>query len=243
LSLQSTLKLLSIYLIVGVTVVLLVVGFAYAYGIYVVQVSPTPRPEGEVIVVPSVLHELEINWSEVRRLIREHPLANQLRLDRAVETPIEYHLHRCIIYRYPESTWATIDHMGFKALFHVDKVVFCAHIDFKTKAYNIILYQIIAYPGFNIEDVPPEYNDMAFKAVKLVYERSRKLYGEPEKVGLTAIIKEGSSMIAYAVAVVGKERHGFTVDLTKNTVSERFLETGAYLMILNFPVITASERE
>jgi len=243
LSLQSTLKLLSIYLIVGVTVVLLVVGFAYAYGIYVVQVSPTPRPEGEVIVVPSVLHELEINWSEVGRLIREHPLANQLRLDRAVETPIEYHLHRCIIYRYPESTWATIDHMGFKALFHVDKVVFCAYIDFKTKAYNIILYQIIAYPGFNIEDVPPEYNDMAFKAVKLVYERSRKLYGEPEKVGLTAIIKEGSSMIAYAVAVVGKERHGFTVDLTKNTVSERFLETGAYLMILNFPVITASERE
>jgi len=243
LSLQSPLKLLSIYLIVGVTVILLVVGFAYAYGIYAVQVSPTPRPEGEVIVVPSVLHELEINWSEVRRLIREHPLANQLRLDRAVETPIEYHLHRCIIYRYPESTWATIDHMGFKALFHVDKVVFCAYIDFKTKAYNIILYQIVAYPGFNIEDVPPEYNDMAFKAVKLVYEHSRKLYGEPEKVGLTAIIKEGSSMIAYAVAVVGKERHGFTVDLTKNTVSERFLETGAYLMILNFPVITASERE
>ena len=225
-------------------------GLAYAYGIYAVQVSPTPRPENETIplpvvtpVAPGAPPELEINWSEVRRLIREHPLANQLKLDRAVETPIEYHLHRCIIYRYPESTWATIDHMGFKALFHVDKVVFCAYIDFKTKAYNIILYQIIAYPGFNIEDVPPEYNDMAFKAVKLVYEHSRKLYGEPEKVGLTVIIKEGSSMIAYAVAVVGKERHGFTVDLTKNTVSERFLETGAYLMILNFPVITASERE
>jgi hypothetical protein len=234
--LQSTLKLLSIYLIVGVTVVLLVVGFAYAYGIYAVQVSPTPRPEGEVIVVPSVLHELEINWSEVRRLIREHPLANQLKLDRAVETPLYHYPRECIGYKYPESTWVAIDYMGSRALIHVDKVIFC------TK-YAVSLSEIIAYPGFNLEDVPPEFNNIASKVVELVYERSRKLYGEPERVGLIAVAEEGPSRVAYAVAVVGKGRYGFTVDLTTNTVSEWFFATGAYVKSLGFYMIAVSERE
>jgi hypothetical protein len=243
LSLQSPLKLFSAYLIVGVTVVLLVVGFAYAYGIYVAQVSPTPRPEGETIPPPVVTpvappgapFEPEINWSEVRRLIREHPLADQLKLDRAVETPL-YPL-KCISYRYPESMWIFIDYMGSRALIHVDKVIFCA------RYYAVSLSEIIAYPEFNLENVPPEFNNIASKVVELVYKRSRKLYGEPEKVGLIAVVEEGPSRVAYAVAVVGKGRYGFTVDLTTNTVSEWFFATGAYVKSLGFYMTVVSERE
>jgi hypothetical protein len=243
LSLQSPLKLFSAYLIVGVTVVLLVVGFAYAYGIYVAQVSPTPGPEGETIPPPVVTpvappgapFEPEINWSEVRRLIREHPLADQLKLDRAVETPL-YPL-KCISYRYPESMWIFIDYMGSRALIHVDKVIFCA------RYYAVSLSEIIAYPEFNLENVPPEFNNIASKVVELVYKRSRKLYGEPERVGLIAVVEEGPSRVAYAVAVVGKGRYGFTVDLTTNTVSEWFFATGAYVKSLGFYMTVVSERE
>ena len=242
-SLQSPLKLFSAYLIVGVTVVLLVVGFAYAYGIYVAQVSSTPRPEGGTIpspvvtpVAPGAPSEPEINWSEVRRLIREHPLANQLKLDRAVETPLYHYPRECIGYRYPESTWIVVDYRGSRALIHVDKVIFC------TK-YAVSLSEIIAYPGFNLEDVPPEFNNIASKVVELVYERSRKLYGEPERVGLIAVVEEGLSRVAYAVAVVGKGRYGFTVDLTTNTVSEWFFAKGVYVKSLGFYMIAVSERE
>ncbi len=242
-SLQSPLKLFSAYLIVGVTVVLLVVGFAYAYGIYVAQVSPTPRPEGEIIPPPVVTpvappgapFEPEINWSEVRRLIREHPLADQLKLDRAVETPL-YPL-KCISYRYPESMWIFIDYMGSRALIHVDKVIFCV------RYYAVSLSEIIAYPEFNLENVPPEFNNIASKVVELVYKRSRKLYGEPEKVGLIAVVEEGPSRVAYAVAVVGKGRYGFTVDLTTNTVSEWFFAKGVYVKSLDLYMTVVSERE
>ncbi|MCC6060120.1 MAG: hypothetical protein LM578_01150 [Desulfurococcaceae archaeon] len=243
-SLQSPLKLFSAYLIVGVTVVLLVVGFAYAYGIYVAQVSPTPRPEGGTIpspvvtpIAPGAPSEPEINWSEVRRLIREHPLANQLKLDRAVETPLYHYPRECIGYKYPESTWIVVDYRGSRALIHVDKVIFC------TKYHAVSLSEIIAYPGFNLEDVPPEFNNIASKVVELVYERSRKLYGEPERVGLIAVVEEGPSRVAYAVAVVGKGRYGFTVDLTTNTVSEWFFAKGVYVKSLGFYMIAVSERE
>jgi len=243
LSLQSPLKLFSAYLIVGVTVVLLVVGFAYAYGIYVAQVSPTPRPEGGTIpspvvtpVAPGAPSEPEINWSEVRRLIREHPLANQLKLDRAVETPLYHYPRECIGYKYPESTWIVVDYRGSRALIHVDKVIFC------TK-YAVSLSEIIAYPGFNLEDIPPEFDNVASKVVELVYERSRRLYGEPERVGLIAVVEEGLSRVAYAVAVVGKGRYGFTVDLTTNTVSEWFFAKGVYVKSLGFYMIAVSERE
>ena len=242
-SLQSPLKLFSAYLIVGVTVVLLVVGFAYAYGIYVAQVSPTPRPEGGTIpspvvtpVAPGAPSEPEINWSEVRRLIREHPLANQLKLDRAVETPLYHYPRECIGYKYPESTWIVVDYRGSRALIHVDKVIFC------TK-YAVSLSEIIAYPGFNLEDIPPEFDNVASKVVELVYERSRRLYGEPERVGLIAVVEEGLSRVAYAVAVVGKGRYGFTVDLTTNTVSEWFFAKGVYVKSLGFYMIAVSERE
>jgi len=244
LSLQSPLKLFSAYLIVGVTVVLLVVGFAYAYGIYVAQVSPTPRPEGGTIpspvvtpIAPGAPSEPEINWSEVRRLIREHPLADQLKLDRAVETPLYHYPRVCIGYRYPESTWIVVDYRGSRALIHVDKVIFC------TRYYTVSLSEIIAYPEFNLENVPPEYNDIASKVVELVYKRSRRLYGEPERVGLIAVVEEGPSRVAYAVAVVGMGRYGFTVDLTTNTVSEWFFATGAYVKSLDLYMTVVSERE
>lgn len=251
-SLQSPLKLFSAYLIVGVTVVLLVVGFAYAYGIYVAQVSPTPRPEGGTIpspvvtpIAPGAPSEPEINWSEVRRLIREHPLANQLKLDRAVETPLYHYPRECIGYKYPESTWIVVDYRGSRALIHVDKIVFCADIDFETKVYvyTASIYSITAYPRFDLEDVPPEFNNIVSKVVELVYERSRKLYGEPERVGLIAVVEEGPSRVAYAVAVVGKGRYGFTVDLTTNTVSEWFFAKGVYVKSLGFYMIAVSERE
>ena len=103
--------------------------------------------------------------------------------------------------------------------------------------------EIIAYPGFNLEDVPPEFNNIASKVVELVYERSRKLYGEPERVGLIAVVEEGLSRVAYAVAVVGKGRYGFTVDLTTNTVSEWFFAKGVYVKSLGFYMIAVSERE
>ena len=246
-SLQSPLKLLLTYLIAGVTVILLVLGFAYAYGISYgsseTRVSPTPRPEGETIPPPVVTpvappgapFEPEINWSEVRRLIREHPLADQLKLDRAVETPL-YPL-KCISYRYPESTWIFIDYMGSRALIHVDKVIFCA------RYYAVSLSEIIAYPEFNLENVPPEFNNIASKVVELVYERSRRLYGEPERVGLIAVVEEGPSRVAYAVAVVGKGRYGFTVDLTTNTVSEWFFAKGVYVKSLDLYMTVVSERE
>jgi len=41
------------------------------------------------------------------------------------------------------------------------------------------LSEIIAYPGFNLEDIPPEFDNVVSKVVELVYERSRRLYGEP----------------------------------------------------------------
>jgi hypothetical protein len=105
------------------------------------------------------------------------------------------------------------------------------------------LSEIIAYPGFNLEDVPPEYNDIASKVVELVYKRSRRLYGEPERVGLVAVVEEGPSRVAYAVAVVGKGRYGFTVDLTTNTVSEWFFAKGVYVESLDLYMIAVSERE
>jgi hypothetical protein len=233
------------YLIAGVAVALLVLGLAYAYGIShgssETRVSPTPRPENETTSLPVVTpgaprapFELEINWSEVRRLIREHPLANQLKLDRAVETPL-YPL-KCISYRYPESTWIVVDYRGSRALIHVDKVIFCAK-------YAVSLSEIIAYPEFNLENVPPEYNDIASEVVELVYKRSRRLYGEPEKVGLIAVVEEGPSRVAYAVAVVGKGRYGFTVDLTTSTVSEWFFAKGVYVKSLDLYMTVVSERE
>ena len=246
--LQSTLKLFLAYLIAGVAVALLVLGLAYAYGIShgssETRVSPTPRPENETISLPVVTpgaprapFELEINWSEVRRLIREHPLANQLKLDRAVETPLYHYPRVCIGYRYPESTWIVVDYRGSRALIHVDKVIFC------TRYYTVSLSEIIAYPEFNLENVPPEYNDIASKVVELVHKRSRRLYGEPERVGLIAVVEEGPSRVAYAVAVVGKGRYGFTVDLTTNTVSEWFFATGAYVKSLDLYMTVVSERE
>jgi hypothetical protein len=84
---------------------------------------------------------------------------------------------------------------------------------------------------------------MVSKVVELVYERSRKLYGEPEKVGLIAVVEEGLSRIAYAVAVVGKGRYGFTVDLTTNTISKWFFATGAYVKSLDFYMTAVSERK
>jgi hypothetical protein len=128
----------------------------------------------------------------------------------------------------------------------VDKVIFCAfhtRIDSIARVYTVSLSEIIAYPEFNLENVPPEYNDIASKVVELVYKRSRKLYGEPERVGLIAIVEEGPSRVAYAVAVVGKGRYGFTVDLTTNTVSEWFFATGAYVKSLDLHMTVVSERE
>ena len=103
--------------------------------------------------------------------------------------------------------------------------------------------EIIAYPEFNLENVPPEYNDIASKVVELVYERSRRLYGEPERVGLIAVVEEGPSRVAYAVAVVGMGRYGFTVDLTTNTVSEWFFAKGVYVKSIGFYMTVVSERE
>ena len=254
--LQSTLKLFLAYLIAGVAVALLVLGFAYAYGSSygssATRVSPTPGPENETISLPVVTpgaprapFELEINWSEVRRLIREHPLANQLKLDRAVETPLYHYPRGCIGYKYPESTWIVVDYRGSRALIHVDKIVFCAKIDFETKVYvyTASIYSITAYPRFDLEDVPPEFNNIVSKVVELVYKSSRKLYGEPERVGLIAVVEEGLSRVAYAVAVVGKGRYGFTVDLTTNTVSEWFFAEGVYVESLDLYMIAVSERE
>ena len=119
----------------------------------------------------------------------------------------------------------------------MDKVIFC------TKYYAISLSEIIAYPGFNLEDVPPEFNDMVSKVVELVYERSRRLYGEPERVGLIAVVEEGPSRVAYAVAVVGMGRYGFTVDLITNTVSEWFFAKGVYVKSLGFYMTVVSERK
>jgi hypothetical protein len=119
----------------------------------------------------------------------------------------------------------------------MDKVIFY------TKYYAISLSEIIAYPGFNLEDIPPEFDNVVSKVVELVYERSRRLYGEPERVGLIAVVEEGLGRVAYAVAVVGMGRCGFTVDLTTNTVSEWFFAKGVYVESLGFYMIAVSERE
>jgi hypothetical protein len=105
------------------------------------------------------------------------------------------------------------------------------------------LSEIIAYPGFNLEDVPPEFDNVVSKVVELVYERSRRLCDELERVGLIAVVEEGSSRIVYAVAVVGMGRYGFTVDLTTNTVSEWFFAKGVYVKSLDLYMTVVSERE
>jgi hypothetical protein len=163
-----------------------------------------------------------------------------------VGTPLEHHPRECTGYRYLESTCIAVDYRGFRALIHVDEVMFCAfhtRIDSIARVYTVSLSEIIAYPGFNLEDVPPEFNDMVSKVVELVYKRSRRLYGEPERVGLIAVVEEGPSRVAYAVAVVGMGRYGFTVDLTTNTVSEWFFAKGVYVKNLGFYMTVVSERK
>ena len=86
-------KLTSTYVVVGLLVTLLVLGLTYIYKIHrgVVDVSSTPKPEvgGEAVPptpVPMVSGGVsEVDWSKLRRVLWEHPLAHQLKLDLALE--------------------------------------------------------------------------------------------------------------------------------------------------------------
>lgn len=222
-------KLTSTYVVVGLLVTLLVLGLIYIYKVHrgVVGVSSTPKPEvgGEAVPstpVPMVSGRVpEVDWSELRRVIWEHPLAHQLKLDLALEERLP---PDCIRYRYRELTWITVDYRGLRALIPVGEVLFCTYIDPETGAYTYRIPQVrvTTRPGFNLTGVPSEFSDTILKVVKLVEDHVRRISGRPEKVGLVALVDDRVSGVreSYVVAVVGGGRFGFKVDLV--TWSMRF---------------------